>query len=221
MANVGTAHFARDTSGTIAVQQNQLIAWTTRAVAVVLTIGVLVVSVSAAEAQTRYTTTQYQAQQGTVAPDNAEQPRQFVNPLDRLKGKSPYELFQQRRDARVKDNFAQLDLNQDTVLTEREILKYRQRLFRQRDANKDKRLLEGVFIAFRDAQTGKFLNYERYLKTQRGYYNIDRNHDGVLMRGEFMRVGQIYFRRLDQNRDGTVTFEEYNTDPTARGFLQN
>ena len=186
-----------------AAQQRMLVSWATRALATLLTVGAIVVSVSAAEAQNT----------GSAAP-------QFVNPLDRLKGTSPYEEYQKRRDARVKDNFAQLDANQDNQLTEREIQNYRRRLFRQRDLDRDRTLREGEFIAYRDAKTGKFLNYEQYLRTQRGYYNIDRDHNRVVTREEFMRVGQIYFARLDRNRDGIVTFEEYNADPTARGFLQ-
>jgi Ca2+-binding EF-hand superfamily protein len=103
--------------------------------------------------------------------------------------------------------FRQLDRNGDGFLSRNEwkIQAQAQRLAYARvDRNTDARIT-----------LNEFLDQPASYAAEASFDTYDVNDDGVLLRREWPNGADVPFRRADANNDGTVTFVEYVSVPTA------
>jgi Ca2+-binding EF-hand superfamily protein len=120
------------------------------------------------------------------------------------------------RDRELNIRFAQMDLNRDGVIDRKEWRGSAQS-FRVHDWNGDgvlsnEEVRVGARRAERAGQPGPFDGWDREYEftdwTQRGFERLDRNRDGRISRQEFP-FERASFNRADHNRDGVLSRGEF------------
>ena len=118
--------------------------------------------------------------------------------------------FANQRMNQLRGNFQRLDSNSDKIIELEEIRKDRERSFKIIDKNKDRKIIEGEFMAYQSGYYAKNLTQKQFDRLRRAYYRLDQDHGGSVTKEEFVSKSRIYFSQLDADGDGKVGWKEFS-----------